>query len=42
VRRDRNFGDDAARKTMVKIFELLGNQGEMVSEFRRKLASAMN
>ena len=42
VRRNRNFGDDAARKTMVKIFETLGNQGEVVSEFRRKLASAMN
>jgi putative thioredoxin len=42
VRRDRNFGDDAARKTMLKVFELLGNQGELVSEFRKKLASAMN
>jgi putative thioredoxin len=42
VRRDRGYGDDAARKTMLKVFELLGNQGELVSEFRRKLASAMN
>ena len=42
VRRDRGFGDDAARKTMLKVFELLGNQGELVSEYRRKLASAMN
>ena len=42
VRRDRAYGDDAARKTMVKVFGLLGNQGELVSEFRRKLASAMN
>ena len=42
VRRDRKFGDDAARKTMLKVFELLGNQGELVSEFRRKLASVMN
>ena len=42
VRRDRSFGDDAARKTMLKVFELLGNQGELVSEFRRKLASVMN
>jgi putative thioredoxin len=42
VRRDRGFRDDAARKTMLKIFELLGNQGELVGEFRRKLASAMN
>jgi putative thioredoxin len=42
VRRDRGFGDDAARKTMLKVFELLGNQGELVSEFRKKLASVMN
>ena len=42
VRRDRNFGGDAARKTMLKVFELLGNQGELVSEFRKKLASSMN
>src|SRR5688500_10800179 len=42
VRRDRKYGDDAARKTMLKVFELLGSQGELVSEFRRKLASVMN
>jgi putative thioredoxin len=42
VRRDRNFGGDAARKTMLKVFELLGNEGELVSEFRKRLASAMN
>jgi putative thioredoxin len=42
VRRNRAYGDDIARKTMLKVFELLGNQGELVSEFRKKLASAMN
>ena len=42
VRADRTFRDDVARKTMLKVFELLGNQGELVSEFRKKLASAMN
>jgi putative thioredoxin len=42
VRRDRSFGEDVARKTMLKVFELLGNGGELVSEFRKKLASAMN
>ena len=30
------------RKTMLKVFELLGNQGELVSEFRKKLATVMN
>jgi putative thioredoxin len=42
VRADRRYRDDIARKTMLQIFELLGNDGELVSEFRRKLASAMN
>jgi putative thioredoxin len=42
VRSDRGYGNDLARKTMLKVFQLLGNEGELVSEFRRKLASAMN
>jgi putative thioredoxin len=42
VRTDRRYRDDVARKTMLQIFEILGNEGELVSEFRRKLASAMN
>lgn len=42
VGRDRAYGDDVARKTVLKVFELLGNQGPLVSEFRKRLASAMN
>jgi putative thioredoxin len=42
VRRDRKFNDDIARKTMLQVFSLLGNQGDLVSEYRRKLASAIN
>ena len=42
VRRDRAFRDDAGRKTILKIFELLPDQPELVSEFRKKLAGAMN
>lgn len=41
VRRDRAFRDDVARKTMLQVFSLLGNQGELVSEYRKRLASAM-
>jgi putative thioredoxin len=41
VERDRKFNDDAARKTMLKVFELLGGQGELVSEFRKRLARTM-
>jgi putative thioredoxin len=42
VQRDRQFGDDVARKTMLKVFELMGNRGEVVSEFRKRLAGALN
>jgi putative thioredoxin len=42
VRADRAYQNGLPRKTMLKVFELLGNQGELVSEFRRKLASVIN
>ena len=41
VRRDRAFRDDVGRRTMLQIFGVLGNQDERVSEYRRRLASAM-
>ncbi|WP_333839396.1 tetratricopeptide repeat protein [Pelomicrobium sp.] len=41
VRRDRGSWKEAARKTMLSIFDLLGNQGELVSRYRRLLASAL-
>ena len=42
VGRDRSYRDDVARKTILKVFEQLGNSGELVSEFRKRLASVMN
>jgi putative thioredoxin len=41
VRRDRKFGDDAGRKTMVEIFNLLGAGDALVARYRRELASAL-
>ena len=41
VRRDRAFGDDVGRKTLLSVFDLLGG-GERVSRDRRMLASALN
>ena len=42
VRRDRKFDDDAGRKTMLSVFNLLGGEGELVSRYRRLLATALN
>ncbi len=39
--RDRGFGDDAGRLGLLKMFELLGNSGELVSRYRRKMASLL-
>lgn len=41
IRRDRKFGDDAARKTMLEIFHLLGADNELVGKYRRMLAAAL-
>jgi putative thioredoxin len=41
VRRDRGFEDDIGRKTLLSVFALLGG-GELVSRYRRLLASAIN
>ena len=42
VRRDRTFQDDIGRKSLLDVFDLLGGQGELVSRYRRLLASALN
>ena len=42
VKRDRNYNDDAGRKALLKLFELLGDNHELVSSYRRKLAMALN
>jgi putative thioredoxin len=42
VRTDRKFRDDAARKAMISVFNLLGGSGEIVNEYRRKLSMALN
>ncbi len=38
IRRDRSFMDDGARKTMLKVFDILGNKGDLVSEYRTRLS----
>ncbi len=38
MRRDRNYEDDAARKAMLRVFELLGSDSELVGRYRRQMA----
>ena len=41
VQRDRAFGEDIGRKTMIQVFELAAGQPDLVSAWRRKLSSAL-
>ena len=41
VRRQRDWNDGVARRQALNIFNLAGDQPELVSEYRRKLASAL-
>ena len=41
LRKDRKYGDDAARKAMLQIFELLGGSGDLVTRYRAKMMSVL-
>jgi putative thioredoxin len=41
VRKDKNWHDGAARKQLLNLFTLAGDQPDLVSEYRRKLATAL-
>jgi len=42
IRRDRTYGDDAGRRALVDVFQLLGNQDQLVKKYRGKLSSVLN
>lgn len=42
VRRDRAFQDEAARKTMLAVFEMLGPESDLARDYRRRLAGALH
>lgn len=42
VARDRAFGDDIGRKTMLSVFDLAAGEPQLVASFRRRLSAALN
>jgi putative thioredoxin len=42
LEQDRAFRDDAGRTGLLAVFDLLGNEGELVSSYRRRLFNAMH
>ena len=40
--RDRHYGDDIARRTLLQIFDMLGDEDERVQQGRRRLAMALH
>lgn len=42
VRQDRNYNEDAGRTALLKIFDMLGHNHELVGQYRRKLAQILN
>ena len=42
MQRDRKFKDDAARKNILEIFELLGGAGPLVNQYRVKMAKLLH
>lgn len=41
LQHDREFQDDAGRKAMLAVFDLLGNAGDLVSTYRRRMSTAL-
>jgi putative thioredoxin len=42
MQKDRSYGDDAARKDMLRIFELLGGQGDLVKRYRNRMFNLLH
>ena len=41
LKRDRKYNDDAGRKGMLKVFEILGNTHPLVSQYRKRMTAAL-
>jgi putative thioredoxin len=42
MRRDRGFGDDAGRRSLLQAFDVLGDQDPLVAQYRRRMANLLH
>ncbi len=42
MRRDRGYGDDVARRSLLAVFAMLGSAHELVIDYRRRMASLLH
>jgi putative thioredoxin len=42
MRRNRGYGDDLARHSLLQAFDVLGEQHELVAQYRRRMASLLH
>lgn len=42
LQKDRKYKDEAAQKGMLEIFNILGGEGELVTQYRRKMFTALH
>ncbi|MET0091191.1 MAG: thioredoxin [Candidatus Thiodiazotropha sp.] len=42
MQKDRGYGDNLAQKEILKIFELLGGQGDLVKQYRKRLFNLLH
>jgi putative thioredoxin len=41
MRRDRSFGNDAGRQSLIVAFDLVGSNDELTNTFRRRMAALL-
>ena len=41
MKRDRAYNDDAGRKGLIRLFEMLGSDNPLVGEYRRRMSSLL-
>jgi len=42
LQRDREFRDDIGRRSLLAVFDILGNDSELVQRYRRQLFNALH